>query len=169
MPSPFGPKIFHNERVGPPPRLPGTAGRRPANGSGKRHKRLAGIPARPGTPASRSSAASRSPATTRTSPAGWPPRSRRSSGTGPGTPASRAPARTSATSPRAAGIPYTYWAIGGTDPQAYRDAEKAGRVQDDIPGNHSPRFLPVLQPTLRTGTEAMVTAALAWLAPRSGS
>jgi amidohydrolase len=71
--------------------------------------------------------------------------------------------------PRAAGIPYTYWAIGGTDPQAYRAAEKAGRIQDDIPGNHSPRFLPVLQPTLRTGTEALVTAALAWLGPGSGS
>lgn len=71
--------------------------------------------------------------------------------------------------PRAAGIPYTYWGIGGTDPQAYRAAEKAGRIQDDIPGNHSPKFLPVLQPTLRTGTEALVTAALAWLAPQSGS
>ena len=68
--------------------------------------------------------------------------------------------------PRAAGIPYTYWGIGGTDPQAYRAAEKAGRVADDIPGNHSPHFLPVLQPTLRTGTEALTVAALAWLAPR---
>jgi amidohydrolase len=71
--------------------------------------------------------------------------------------------------PRAAGIPYTYWGIGGTDPDAYRAAAKAGRVQDDIPANHSPKFLPVLQPTLRTGTEAMVAAALAWLAPRPGS
>jgi len=71
--------------------------------------------------------------------------------------------------PRAAGIPYTYWGIGGTGPQAYRAAEKAGRVQDDIPSNHSPKFLPVLQPTLRTGTEALVTAALAWLAPQPGS
>ncbi len=71
--------------------------------------------------------------------------------------------------PRAAGIPYTYWGIGGVDPQAYRAAEKAGRIEDDIPGNHSPNFLPVLQPTLRTGTEALVTAALAWLAPQSGS
>jgi hypothetical protein len=71
--------------------------------------------------------------------------------------------------PRAAGIPYPYWAIGGTDPQAYRDAEKAGRGQDDIPGNHSPRSLPVLQPTLRTGTEPLVTAALAWLGPGAGS
>ncbi len=71
--------------------------------------------------------------------------------------------------PRAAGIPYTYWAIGGTDPDTYRDAEKAGRIQDDIPANHSPKFLPVLQPTLRTGTEALLTAALAWLAPQPGS
>jgi amidohydrolase len=71
--------------------------------------------------------------------------------------------------PRAAGIPYTYWGIGGTDPQAYRAAERAGRVQDDIPSNHSPKFLPVLQPTLRTGTEALTAAALAWLAPHPGS
>ncbi len=71
--------------------------------------------------------------------------------------------------PRAAGIPYTYWAIGGTDPRAYRAAAKAGRLQDDIPANHSPKFLPVLQPTLRTGTESLVTAALAWLAPQSAT
>ena len=70
--------------------------------------------------------------------------------------------------PRAAGIPYTYWAIGGTDPQTYRTAEKNGHV-DDLPANHSPKFLPPLQPTLRTGTEALTAAALAWLAPHSGS
>jgi amidohydrolase len=70
--------------------------------------------------------------------------------------------------PRAAGIPYTYWGIGGTDPQTYRAAEKNGRL-DDLPANHSPHFLPVLQPTLRTGTEALTAAALAWLAPHSGS
>ena len=70
--------------------------------------------------------------------------------------------------PRAAGIPYTYWAIGGTDPQTYRTAEKNGHL-DDLPANHSPKFLPVLQPTLRTGTEALTAAALAWLAPHPGS
>ena len=70
--------------------------------------------------------------------------------------------------PRAAGIPYTYWAIGGTDPQTYRTAEKNGHL-DDLPANHSPKFLPPLQPTLRTGTEALTAAALAWLAPHSGS
>jgi metal-dependent amidase/aminoacylase/carboxypeptidase family protein len=67
--------------------------------------------------------------------------------------------------PRAGNIPYTYWGIGGTDPETYRAAARAGRVQEDIPANHSPMFLPVLQPTLRTGTEALVTAALAWLGP----
>jgi amidohydrolase len=68
--------------------------------------------------------------------------------------------------PGAAGIPYTYWAIGGTDAQTYRTAEKDGRLED-LPANHSPKFLPVLQPTLRTGTEALTAAALAWLAPHS--
>jgi hypothetical protein len=29
----------------------------------------------------------------------------------------------------------------------------------------APAFLPPLQPTLRTGTEALAAAALAWLAP----
>jgi hippurate hydrolase len=72
------------------------------------------------------------------------------------------------TIPRAAGIPYTYWAIGGTDPQTYRTAEKNGHL-DDLPANHSPKFLPPLQPTLRTGTEALTAAALAWLAPHPGS
>jgi amidohydrolase len=66
--------------------------------------------------------------------------------------------------PAAAGVPYTYWGIGRTDRQAYLAAEKAGRLQD-LPSNHSPKFMPPLQPTLRTGTEAMVVAAMAWLAP----
>jgi amidohydrolase len=65
--------------------------------------------------------------------------------------------------PRAGNIPYTYWGIGGTDPQTYRAAVRDGRVLEDVPANHSPMFLPVLQPTLQTGTEALVTAALAWL------
>ena len=67
--------------------------------------------------------------------------------------------------PNAAGVPYTYWALGYTEEKTYRAAEKAGRLQD-LPTNHSPKFLPPLQPTLRTGTEALVAAALAWLEPR---
>ncbi len=66
--------------------------------------------------------------------------------------------------PDAAGVPYCYWGIGRTDREVYLAAEKAGRLQD-LPANHSPKFLPPLHPTLRTGTETMVTAAMAWLAP----
>jgi amidohydrolase len=70
--------------------------------------------------------------------------------------------------PDAAGIPYTYWSIGATDPQTYRAAERAGRIPEDIPANHSSRFLPVMRPTLQTGTEALVSAAMAWLGRAPG-
>ncbi len=65
--------------------------------------------------------------------------------------------------PNALSVPYTYWGIGGTDPDTYHRAVDAGRVSQDIPVNHSPTFAPVIQPTLDTGTQAMVCAALAWL------
>lgn len=61
-------------------------------------------------------------------------------------------------------MPYTYWCLGGVDPDTYRRAEEAGRVAQDIPVNHSAALAAVLQPTLDTGTQAMVVAALAWLA-----
>jgi hippurate hydrolase len=66
--------------------------------------------------------------------------------------------------PNALSVPYTYWGIGGIDAEAYRRAVQAGRVSQDIPVNHSPAFAPVIQPTLDTGTQALVAAALAWLA-----
>jgi hippurate hydrolase len=65
--------------------------------------------------------------------------------------------------PEALGVPYTFWCIGGTDPGTYAKAEEAGRVAQDIPVNHSATFAPVLQPTLDTGTQTLVVAALAWL------
>ena len=67
--------------------------------------------------------------------------------------------------PTALGVPYTYWGIGGTDPDAYQAAETAGRIAQDIPVNHSAAFAPQLQPTLDVGTTALVVAALAWLSP----
>ncbi len=66
--------------------------------------------------------------------------------------------------PDALGIPYTYWGIGGIDANAYRAAELAGRIAQDIPVNHSATFAPVIQPTLDTGTQALVVAALSWVA-----
>src|SRR5690625_41754 len=53
--------------------------------------------------------------------------------------------------PDALGVPYCYWGIGGFTAD-----------QQPVP-NHNPRFAPAMQLTLRTGTEAAVTAALAYL------
>ncbi|MDT0429416.1 M20 family metallopeptidase [Streptomyces salyersiae] len=65
--------------------------------------------------------------------------------------------------PQAFGVPFTYWAIGGIDPERYAEAARKGTVSQDIPVNHSATFAPVVQPTLDTGVSAMVVAALAWL------
>jgi hippurate hydrolase len=65
--------------------------------------------------------------------------------------------------PTALGAPYTYWGIGGIDPATFTAAVDAGRVDLDIPVKNSPSFAPVLQPTLDTGTQALVVAALAYL------
>ena len=67
--------------------------------------------------------------------------------------------------PTALGAPYTYWGIGGIDPVAYQSAADHGQIDQDIPVNHSPAFAPVIQPTLDTGTQALVVAEMAWLAP----
>jgi amidohydrolase len=53
--------------------------------------------------------------------------------------------------PDAFGTPYTYWGLGGFSPGV------AG------PPNHSPFFAPLIQPTLRAGTEAIVVAVMAYL------
>jgi amidohydrolase len=66
--------------------------------------------------------------------------------------------------PDALGVPYTYWALGGIDPERWDRAEAAGTLATDVPANHSPKFAPVVRPTLETGTAAIVVAALAWLA-----
>ena len=66
--------------------------------------------------------------------------------------------------PAAWGTPYTYWGVGCIDPEKYEQALKAGRVEQDIPVNHSEFFAPVIEPTLSTGTQALVVAALTYLA-----
>src|ERR1044072_8056843 len=66
--------------------------------------------------------------------------------------------------PDALGTPYTYWGVGGIDPEKYQRALDAGRVEQDIPVNHSEFFAPVIQPTLSHGTQALVVAALTYLA-----
>jgi hippurate hydrolase len=58
--------------------------------------------------------------------------------------------------------PSVFWFVGGTDQDTYAKAKAAGRL-GEIPTNHNPRFAPVLHPTLETGVEAPVVAALGWL------
>lgn len=52
--------------------------------------------------------------------------------------------------PTALGAPYCFWGFGGQTPGV------------EIP-NHNPKFAPVIQPTLSTGTAALVAGALAFL------
>ncbi|GAW66373.1 amidohydrolase [Geoanaerobacter pelophilus] len=60
-------------------------------------------------------------------------------------------------------VPSVFWFVGGTERETYAKAKAAGTLHE-LPVNHSPRFAPVIHPTLETGVEAMVVAALAWLA-----
>ncbi|MFC3997393.1 amidohydrolase [Nocardiopsis sediminis] len=58
-----------------------------------------------------------------------------------------------------AGAPSVFWGLGATVPGA-------GTAPDGTTaGNHSPYFAPAIEPTLSTGVEALVTAALAHLSP----
>lgn len=58
--------------------------------------------------------------------------------------------------------PSVFWFVGGNDAHSFAEAKAAGRV-NDLPVNHSPKFAPILHPTLETGVEALVVGALAWL------
>jgi hippurate hydrolase len=68
---------------------------------------------------------------------------------------------------RSWGVPYVFWFVGGTDREVHAQAKAGGKL-DTLPSNHSPRFAPVLDPTLQVGLQAMLSAALAWLCAPSG-
>lgn len=59
-------------------------------------------------------------------------------------------------------VPYVFWFVGGTDPKTYLEARESNRL-NTIPSNHSPKFAPVIHPTLKTGLQAKMAAAAAWL------
>lgn len=50
------------------------------------------------------------------------------------------------------GVPSVFWFFGG-----FTEEQMAA---DDVPVNHSPQFLPVMEPTLSTGYAAAMTAVL---------
>ena len=62
----------------------------------------------------------------------------------------------------AAGVPTVFWFWGGLDTQTVLTAMAEGRL-DSLPGNHSPYFAPVVEPTLTTGIQALTVAARTWL------
>lgn len=68
--------------------------------------------------------------------------------------------------PNGLGIPYLYWIWGGFDPDTYHRAEADGTLAKVIPGNHASTFAPVMEPTFRTGTEAMTVALLSYLSAK---
>lgn len=62
----------------------------------------------------------------------------------------------------AAGAPTVYWLWGGLDADTVIAARRDGQ-RGLLPTNHSPHFAPVIEPTLSTGVQALVVAALTWL------
>ncbi len=59
-------------------------------------------------------------------------------------------------------VPSVFWFLGCIDADLYAKARESGHMED-IPTNHNPRFAPAIHPTLETGIEAMIVAAMAWL------
>ena len=63
---------------------------------------------------------------------------------------------------KAADAPCVYWALGGTDHNVWEEAQETDQLVQ-IPGNHSSKFAPAIQPTLMTGMSALSIAALRML------
>ncbi|KAL8839583.1 MAG: hypothetical protein Q9170_001687 [Blastenia crenularia] len=61
------------------------------------------------------------------------------------------------------GKPSCFWFFGGVDHKTWDETKEKGRLAEDIPVNHSPFFAPVIQPTLKTGIDALCLAALTFL------
>lgn len=68
----------------------------------------------------------------------------------------------------AAGVPYAMWTFGGVDEKTWDDAVANGTL-NELPGNHSPFFAPAIEPTLKTGIDAMALAGLTFLKVKEGS
>lgn len=62
-----------------------------------------------------------------------------------------------------AGCPQVFWFTGGHDKERWIEAFNSGRLEEEVPFNHSPRFAPSQHPTIRTGIEALLVAAESWI------
>ena len=63
---------------------------------------------------------------------------------------------------RAINAPSIFWILGGCDPGKWEEAKRNGTI-GEIPINHSAEFAPVIEPTLRTGVDALAVAVLTFL------
>ncbi|KAF2494865.1 amidohydrolase [Lophium mytilinum] len=64
------------------------------------------------------------------------------------------------------GRPCAFWHWGGIEHGLWDQSLKEGKI-DEIPANHTARFAPVIQPTMRTGIHALCVAALAFFGKKS--
>lgn len=60
------------------------------------------------------------------------------------------------------GVPYGYWNLGSEDHEKWRKAHDEGRL-NELPGNHSSRYAPLIEPILEAGTYALAIPALTFL------
>lgn len=65
------------------------------------------------------------------------------------------------------GVPYAYWNFGSEDHKKWQKAHDEDRL-DELPGNHSSKYAPLIEPTLEAGTQALALAALTFLAEGEG-
>ena len=59
--------------------------------------------------------------------------------------------------------PCLFWFVGGVDEATWDEAVANDTVHQDIPVNHSSYFAPVIQPTMRSGIQALSLGALTFL------
>lgn len=63
------------------------------------------------------------------------------------------------------GVLYAYWNFGSEDYKSWEEAKENGKL-NELPGNHSAFYAPIIEPTLKAGVDAMAIAALAFLKVR---
>ncbi|NPC96562.1 amidohydrolase [Nocardioides sp. zg-DK7169] len=66
-----------------------------------------------------------------------------------------------------ADAPLSFWLLGGSDPSLFTTGDLSDPALLKVPSNHSPKYAPVIDPTLSLGVTALVTAARAWLPART--
>jgi amidohydrolase len=64
------------------------------------------------------------------------------------------------------GVPYAYWNFGSEDHGKWENARDEGRL-NELPSNHSPKYAPIIEPTLKVGTHALAVAALTFLTEKN--